>query len=79
MNNPTWTGVLHPDSADFTSASPTSAVRRAPKRVWGVICGLSFLVARGSIYLLVLPFAVLVTLSGLALYAVQAVGGGSRG
>jgi hypothetical protein len=80
MMNPTWTGVLH-DGSESVSAlpEPVTAARRAVKRVWGVVCGASFLAARGSLYLLVLPFTVLVSLAGIALYAFHAGAGGDHG
>jgi hypothetical protein len=49
------------------------------KRAWGVVCGVGFLATRGAIYLLVLPFTVLAGVTGVALYAVQALAGGDRG
>jgi hypothetical protein len=80
MINPTWTGVLHDGSESVgTLPEPFTATRRGVKGAWGVVCGVSFLAARGSLYLLVLPFMVLVSLTGVALYAVQALAGGDRG
>ena len=80
MINPTWTGVLN-DGSDSVRAvpQPVSATRRGLKRAWGVVCGVSFLTMRGSIYLRVLPFTLLAGLTGVALYAVQAIAGGDRG
>jgi hypothetical protein len=80
MINPTWTGVLHDGSESVRALpEPVTATRRGLKRAWGVVCGVGFLAARGSIYLLVLPFTVLASLTGVALYAVQALAGGDRG
>jgi hypothetical protein len=80
MINPTWTGVLHDGSESVRGLpEPLSPTRRALKRAWGVVCGVSFLTARGSIYLVVLPFTLLASLTGVALYVVQALAGGDRG
>lgn len=80
MINPAWTGVLHDGSESATeSPRPAAAARRGLKRAWGVVCGVSFLAARGSMYLLVLPFTVLASLTGVVLYAFQALAGGDRG
>jgi hypothetical protein len=80
MINPTWTGVLN-DGSETVAAlpEPVTATRRGLRRAWGLVCGVSFLAARGSIYLVVLPFTMLVSLAGVALYAVQALAGGDRG
>jgi hypothetical protein len=80
MMNSTWTGVLHHGSESARALpEPVTATRRALKRTWGVVCGVSFIAARSSIYLLVLPFTVLASLTGVALYALQALAGGDRG
>jgi hypothetical protein len=80
MINPTWTGVLHDGSESVRALpEPLTATRRGLKRAWGVLCGVSFLAARGSIYLLVLPFTALVSLTGVVLYAFQACASGDRG
>jgi hypothetical protein len=79
MINPTWTGVLHEGESVTALPGPAPAARRGLKRAWGVVCGVSFLAARGSVYLLVVPFTVLASLTGVALCAVQALAGGDRG
>ena len=76
MNNPTWTGVLPAGNADFTPASPIGAARRAMRRTWGVICGVSFIATRASIYVLVGLFTAIVCVAGVALYTAQALAGG---
>ena len=80
MINPTWTGVMHAGSERVTPLpEPGTATRRGLRRAWGVACGVGFFAARGSIYLLLLPFMVLASLTGVVLYAVQALVGGARG
>jgi hypothetical protein len=80
MNNPTWTGVLHATSESLAPLpEAVTATRRGLRRAWGVICGVSFLAARGSIYLLLLPFTVIVSLTGVVLYAARPLVGGDRG
>jgi hypothetical protein len=80
MINPTWTGVLHAgEEGVATLPGPATATRRGLRRTWGVLCGVSFLAARGSVYLLVLPVTVLASVAGVALYALQALSGGHRG
>ncbi|HVN44324.1 MAG TPA: hypothetical protein VMT66_03655 [Steroidobacteraceae bacterium] len=79
MINPTWTGVLNEAQSAPALPGPGPVLSRALKRAWGVACGVSFIAARGSIYLLVLPFTVLASLTGVALYAVQTLTGGHRG
>jgi hypothetical protein len=68
MSTPTYT-------LDFTTQPPAPAgfASRALRRTWGVMCGATFVATRVSIYLLVLPLAALASLSGIALYAVQAL------
>jgi len=78
MINPAWTGVLH-EGDEIAVAGPRTAARRGLKRVWGMTCGVGFLAARGSIYVVVLPFTLLASLTGVALYAAQALVGGNRG
>jgi hypothetical protein len=73
MSTPTY-------SLDFTaralSAEPAArSVRRAP----GMLRRTTFLVARASVYLLVLPLAALVSLTGIVLYAAQSLIGPPRG
>jgi hypothetical protein len=74
MSSPTYT-------LDFVSRAraPAPAAVGRLKRAWGVLCGATFVATRASIYLLVLPFVALVSLSGVALYAVQALIGPPRG
>jgi len=80
MINPTWTGVLHAGSESVAPLpEAVGATRRGLQRAWGVVCGAGFLAARGSIYLLLLPFMVLASLTGIVLYAAQALVGGDRG
>jgi len=78
MINPALTGVLH-EGSDLAVPGPKAAARRGLKRAWGVTCGVGFLAARGSIYLVVVPFTLLASLTGVALYAAQALVGGHRG
>jgi len=66
---------------DF-APSPTQSAAigwRGLKRVWGVVCGLTFLATRGSIYLLVLPFTAIACVTGMALCGLQALTGAHRG
>ncbi len=74
MSSPTYT-------LDFTAQPKVRAATgsRALRRAWGVLCGATFVATRASIYLLVLPFVAIVSLSGIALYAVQALIGPPRG
>jgi hypothetical protein len=74
MSTPTHT-------LDFVSqpSVPAGIPSRALRRAWGTLRGATFVATRASIYLLVLPFAALVSLTGMALYAVQALIGPPRG
>lgn len=79
MNNATWTGVLHATRDNCGPASSAGAARGGLRRAWGALCGATFIATRASIYLLVVPFTVLICAAGIALYAVQALAGGHRG
>jgi hypothetical protein len=79
MNNVTWTGVLHASRDTHDPALPASVARSGLRRVWGALCGATFVATRASIYLLVVPFTVIACAAGIALYAVQALAGGHRG
>jgi hypothetical protein len=79
MNNPTWTGVLPAGNSAFAPASLLGGARRAVQRAWGMVCGVSFITTRASIYLLVGVFTAIVCVAGVAMYALQALAGGQRG
>jgi hypothetical protein len=79
MNNSTWTGVLPAGTDSGVPASPASAARSSLRRAWGALCGATFVATRASIYLLVIPFTVVVCAAGIALYTAQALTGGHRG
>jgi hypothetical protein len=80
MINPTWTGVLHAGEQPVAALpAPATAARRASRRIWGLLCGVSFMTARGSVYLVVLPLTLLASVAGVALYGLQALCGGHRG
>jgi hypothetical protein len=73
MSTPTYT-------LDFsTQPVPTRVGSRSVRRAWGALCGATFFATRASIYLLVLPFAALVSLTGVVVYAAQALIGPPRG
>lgn len=68
MSTPTYT-------LDFTAhaPAPSGLAARALRRAWAALCGATFVATRVSIYLLVLPLAALASLTGIALYAAQAL------
>jgi hypothetical protein len=70
MNDLTHAAALR---ADFASSHHESAGQSVGGRLWGAVCGATFVAARASIYLIALPFAAIACVAGLALYAVQGV------
>jgi hypothetical protein len=83
MTNGSYIGALRAVNVEFEAAAGaherTGGWSRGVRRVWGVLCGAGFMVARASIYLVVLPLAAVACLTGMALYGANVVSGGRHG
>ncbi len=79
MNSADLAGALRAAHTGFEAADATSAWKRATGRAWGVLCGVAFLGARASVYLIAVACAALACVAGVALYGLQAALGGRHG
>jgi hypothetical protein len=70
MNDVTHVAAL---DAAFADQGQQAVPVPARSRLWGAICGVAFITSRSCIYLIALPVAALVVITGLVLHAAQSV------